>query len=152
MIVSLNQESSINSIIEKWLLKEKRGGRRTEDSLLRTHMSRKVGHLVLQEAVLVERRPGSLVHLCCHVFSRHAGFSSLHPSEQLRASLQRQLVQRHVVVAHLQQLRQLALPGFNALFGTSEHHVHRHPPGEQPPGLLDGLQRLMGAVVSAQDL
>lgn len=123
-----------------------------EEDLLRTHMSCKVGHLVLQEAVLVERRPGALVHLCCHVFSRHARFSSLDPSEQLRASLQRQLVQRHVVVAHLQQLGQLALPGFNALFGTSEHHVHRHPPGAQPPGLLDGLQCLMGAVVSAQDL
>lgn len=118
--------------------------------LLRTYMSCKVWHLVLQKAMLVESPPGTLVHLCCHIFSRHSHFSSLHLFEQLGASLQGQLVQRHVVVANPQQLRQLILPGVNALFGASEHDIHWHPPGAQPPGLFNSLQSLMRTVVSAQ--
>lgn len=116
----------------------------------RTHVPRKVGDLVLQKAVLPESPPRTAVHLCGRVFSGHGHLASLHLFEQLGASLHGQLVQRHVVVAHPQQLAQLALPRGDALPGPTEHHIQGHPAGAQPPGLFDGLQGLTGAVVSAQ--
>lgn len=121
------------------------------ECFLSTHVSCKVGHLVLQEAVLLQGGPGTLVHLCHLLFRRHTHLSTLDLLEQLRAALQGQLVQRHVVVAHGQQLRQLPLPGVNALPGPAKHDVHRHPAGTQPPGFLYGVQSLTGAVVSTQN-
>lgn len=118
---------------------------------MRTYISCKVRHLILQEAMLVENPPGALIHLCCHLFSGHCHLSCLHLFKQLGASLQGQLVQRHVVIGHSQQLAQLILPGFNALFWSPKHDIHRHPPGAQPPGLFYSLQSLMGAVVSSQN-
>lgn len=67
-------------------------------------MSGKIGHLILQEAMLLQGLPGTLVHLCHHILGWHRHSSTLHLLEQLGASLQGQLVQRHVVITHPQQL------------------------------------------------
>lgn len=99
----------------------------------------KVGHFILQEAVLMESPPGMLIHLGHRLLSGRAYMSDLNLFEEPSASLKGQLIQRHVVVAHLQQLRQLIFPGSSCLLGSSEHNVHRHPARAQPPGLLDSL-------------
>lgn len=101
--------------------------------------------------MLVESPPGTLVHLCCYIISGYSHFPALHLFKQLGASLQGQLIQRHVVVTHPQQLGQLFLPGFHALFGPAEHDIHRHTPGAQPPRLFNSLQSLMRTVVSPQN-
>lgn len=113
-------------------------------------MSCKIRHLVLLKAMLVQSLPGALVHVCCHILGGHRHCTTLNLFKKLSASLQGQLVQRHVIITHPQQLRQLYFPGFSGLFGTSEHDIHRHPTRAQPPGLFDSLQSLVGVVVSSQ--
>lgn len=136
----LREEDNISEVNNQWNV-----------ILLRTYISCKVWHLILQKTMPVQSLPGRLVHLCRHIFGWHSRFSPLHLFKQLGASLQGQLVQWHMVITHPQQLRQLVLPGFDTLLGATKHDVHWHPPRAQPLSLLNSLQSLVRTVVSSKD-
>lgn len=114
-------------------------------------MSGEVGHLVLQESGLLQNVPGGFVHGGSDIIRGHAEFSLLYLLVQVSSSLQSQLVQRHVIIAHTQNLLQLAFPRCHTLTWNSEHHVDRHASGAEGPSLRQRLQSLLRVMVPPEN-